>query len=247
MTETIDPPVIVDETTADMFYQPTTVLTVYKSKFDKFYIEAAPVIEDKGAFTTGAARPLDEETIISLLGAMRTTERSLITTSASEFLPQNLLFTHQSASKQIIAWYTFPQQKIMRFTDSHEHKLKTGPRDIPGLVYIYVNDDLYVFAYKGKKRPLPTTVMFRAPFYNVYEEGRVCMGTVRKQGIRKSYYGDLMTAWETKLWNSFFTDEEYNKRATIDLKVLWKKFRQPFSEKVLVRQGKSLKSILESL
>lgn len=54
--------------------------------------------------------------------------------------------------------------------------IQDGMFNLPGIVYHVKNGNMDVFAFKGK-RPVETTPLFRAPFFNVTGSS-VCLGSI---------------------------------------------------------------------
>lgn len=62
--------------------------------------------------------------------------------------------------------------------------------------------DLRVFALQKNSRPLPSTPLFFAPFYNLDQNGKMCTGTLR-DATRKEQ--EVCAFWERFFFQSAFT------------------------------------------
>lgn len=100
-------------------------------------------------------------------------------------------------------WYSEPCKRAMFFktTGSATNAMNCkGMAPVPGLVWMRYREALYVFAVRGSKRPQFDTKLFQAPFFNVYDSGRVCEGTTIRPGDDAPNI-----AWENAFFQSRFT------------------------------------------
>ncbi|PTQ93946.1 E2/UBC family protein D [Mucilaginibacter yixingensis] len=58
-------------------------------------------------------------------------------------------------------------------------------------------DHLKVFALKGKTKANGNTMLYNAPFFNLYVDGSVCMGTVNINIDRQTHLEQFMAQWES--------------------------------------------------
>lgn len=92
------------------------------------------------------------------------------------FLPSNVLIY----STQITAWWEPPQTRSMFFARDCDGKTLDGKRfPHPALVFAVHNGQLRVWALAEGQRPEPDTWLYMAPYWNTYEDGRVCHGTMQ--------------------------------------------------------------------
>ena len=76
-------------------------------------------------------------------------------------------------------WYTPACQRSMFFKASSftENSFDAqGLLPSPALVWMVMQGQLYVYAYKGAARPGKETALYQAPFFNVWSQGKVCTG-----------------------------------------------------------------------
>jgi PRTRC genetic system protein B len=57
-------------------------------------------------------------------------------------------------------------------------EIPNGKAQVPAMLWFADKENLSVFALTSDKRPTEKTPLYYAPFFNVYEDGAVCMGTV---------------------------------------------------------------------
>jgi len=88
-------------------------------------------------------------------------------------LPANILMN----SPTRLIWFKEPEVRKMWF--------KVGKKKVsyavpwPRLLYVATPDELSVFAIKGRRRPSADTRLYHAPLMNIYDDGRVCLGSAR--------------------------------------------------------------------
>ena len=105
-----------------------------------------------------------------------------------------------------MVWYSPPCQRAMFFKKSalaqnlsFEGK---GTAPIPGLVWMVLRGQLYVFAFTGKNRPTKETKLYQAPFFNVWSRGMICAGNA---GMPKGDDAGLSQKWMAAFFGSHFT------------------------------------------
>ena len=64
---------------------------------------------------------------------------------------------------------------------------------------------LKIFALPNNRRPTEKTELFYAPFFNVYEDGNVCMGTVDVNIQNSTSLEEFTKKWEDYFFNSYFS------------------------------------------
>jgi PRTRC genetic system protein B len=107
-------------------------------------------------------------------------------------------------------WYSEPGKRAMFFktNGSAGEKLEASALlPVPGLVWMRERESLYVYAFRGAKRPDYDTKLCQAPFFNVYDSGRVCEGTSIKPPDDAPNI-----AWENAFFQSRFTHANVHAR-----------------------------------
>ncbi len=118
-------------------------------------------------------------------------------------LPANILSLDPSTEKGTVIWHTKAQSKQLFFVESLG--IPNGKAYVPPLLWKASKQKLSLFALKSDRRPSERTKLFHAPFFNVYNNGSVCMGTVHID-IKKSVTVEEFTqAWEQYFFNSYFS------------------------------------------
>jgi len=176
--------------------------------------------------------------------------RSLEIADEKNFLtPKSMLGTEILSFDPIkskVIWYTKAQVRQLYFTSNLG--LNDGSAFAPPMLWIADRQSLYVFALLSNRRPVLNTEIYHAPFFNIYESGNVCMGTVdiNLQGI------DTVEEF-TRTWEDYFFQSRF-RHLTLghnpingNCVQLWEQLLetgQKFPLKVLIKTKFKLKDVL---
>lgn len=181
-------------------FKPDQQLVIYRHN-DKSYIEHYEIIEQRdGKRYLSEGKPLTKETLKRMLDQVLTSDKSAFAT-VNKLLPDNILYCDARPGKIKLIWYTPAKEYTLIGINKRPVKAK-----LPGFIYKLEYDTLYIYATKlGNRKPELNTPLFHAPLPNVYEECKVCMGTVKKP---KSHIeiADLIESWNKAFWGSEFTN-----------------------------------------
>ena len=89
-------------------------------------------------------------------------------------LPEHVL----ASTPEAVAWFEPAQERPM-FFQTRDESLDTlhGLFPQPALLWIYKGNRLDVYALSEDARPTGETPLYRAPYYNVFDGGSVCVGS----------------------------------------------------------------------
>ncbi|MCT8869025.1 PRTRC system protein B [Shewanella bicestrii] len=110
-------------------------------------------------------------------------------------------------NSKILAWYTPRKEQTLFLTKSSV--LVT----LPPLLYVYKPAigngiaSLSVFALASNKRPNTNTKLYHAPLMNIYQNGSVCLGTMK---IPQQMSGNIIDVVEKEFFGSKFTHPNHN-------------------------------------
>jgi PRTRC genetic system protein B len=109
-------------------------------------------------------------------------------------------------------WYLRPGKRHVAFNNKALGGKKAGVCAIPGLVFFLAGGTWFVFAYRGKARPTLRTQLYRSPFFNVWEDGRICVGNIDlpKQGAAAP-----VEQWEEAFFGTWFTHSNVAPKALL--------------------------------
>lgn len=179
---------------------PSIGVMVYKKDFD-FYLQVHEIIQNDNKFTWGEGKPFQRDQLQEL--ALFLKNETLSTLQLKGMLPENVLYYQPSFNGNKFLWYIPAGEHYLNFGASL--KMKSGKCKMPGLIFAVNDKSLSVFAFKGKKKPTVKTELFQAPFYNIYEDGNVCMGTTR-ESKKQNYLHEEIDRWHRRFFGSKFTD-----------------------------------------
>jgi PRTRC genetic system protein B len=132
------------------------------------------------------------------------------TAISNEILPENILVR----TAETIAWWTPSTIRTMFFAahDPEAHKLNGQRYSQPPLVWKVHGRDLWVRALAENHRPVASTPLMIAPYWNVDgETGWTCQGSMRSPddiGV------DTTPLWEQSFYQSEFTHHTGTRRLT---------------------------------
>lgn len=185
----------------DQKYIPSQAIIIYKNE-NEYYLESHPIVEGK----MGAGSPLSEDIIIDIADSFSTKSRAVIYNKG--LLPENVLQFDNRNGFNNITWYRLPEQRQIFF--SKALNISTGIMWVPGLIYQLKNDSISVHAFKGNKLPKANTKLFRAPFFNIYQDNSVCMGNAKVRKPSHLTLENIIKYWEDKFWLSEFSHVNNN-------------------------------------
>jgi|TARA_R110000868_G_scaffold255767_2_gene512407 PRTRC genetic system protein B len=160
-------------------------------------------------------------------------------------LPTNILQINPS-EKGTVLWYTKSQQRQLYFVNGLS--IPNGKAQVPSMLWFANKNSLSVFALASDRRPTEKTLLHYAPFFNVYENGNVCMGTVNIDIQNSASVEEFMQAWESYFFNSYFSHllGNYNPIKG-NCVTFWKDLigtENPFPKEELKPNNKTLKNLL---
>lgn len=149
----------------------------------------------------GPGRLLDRATLNDLLRSVSGLPQK------REILPANVLF--HDAGRMV--WHIPASRRPIWFSDKYAGLNKTikafGPemngQEVlhPALLFVAEPGRLSVFALAGSDRPVASTPVFRAPYFNLYSSGLMCRGNVRLP--------DMLSIADMPLWEKGFFDTQF--------------------------------------
>lgn len=227
-------------------FKPKVALVVYENKGD-YYIESHPMQLQHGRHVLGAGVPMTEEHIQDMVEFFKGKEgrESMIKGE----VPDSVLYSDWGVERKTLVWYNPPVKRKMMFTK--ELAIPNGYAWQPGLVFAVDNNGLSVFAVKCNGRPASETVLFRAPYHNVSDDGAVCLGSARITKPRVMNYTNILMHYSLLFWASEFSHLAGNDTPIKgNLNTYWKqaiKSGKPFDNSVLINGNKKKELMLKDL
>jgi len=234
-------------------YQPVKALLIYQSvepESDNYerqpteiYVESYDIGKQGNPIN---AHPLSIKEMVALSELLQATQEL-----KNNFLqcrgvvPSKLIYVNTQHNGYAI-WHTPPQEVSLFFTDSLG--IPSGKAKIPAMLWKATKESVQVFAIKGKAKPTVKTPICYAPFFNLSQDGRVCMGTVNINIDRQTCLEDFMALWESYFFNSYFTHTLGNHRhCKSNIVELWKEQAtwRDFPQDELIKNGRTLKDLIK--
>lgn len=116
-----------------------------------------------------------------------------------DFITPNIL--HFKKEQRHLIWYSKPQRQKLLFDEKLNIQSTNYP--LPYLLWVLQENTLKVFALKNAPKDA-NEPLFQAPFLNVYNSGKVCMGSASLKH-RSTDYSVLIPFCEYAFFNSTFT------------------------------------------
>jgi PRTRC genetic system protein B len=119
-----------------------------------------------------------------------------------EILPEQVIVR----TADMIVWWTPASQRTMFFSDRGEDvalkKLNGGSYPHPPLLFKASGSHLWIRALAADKRPNAESPLYIAPYWNCYDNGVVCTGSMR---IPREKSIAAIDGWERAFFQSEFT------------------------------------------
>ena len=225
-------------------YHPQSALVFYSTKGRN----ADPYVEyfdmDKNGYPVNA-HPLTVQEANQLAKALKTAKEAKNPCLKYQGIIPNHILQVDPVQGQAI-WFTRAQQRELYFTESLG--IPNGRAYVPPMLWMANRNALFVFALRSNRRPSETTRLYNAPFFNVYKNGNVCMGTVDVQIKTTASLEEFTTAWESYFFHSYFSHlmEDYNP-VNGNCVSLWEQLittGEPFPKSVLRKSEVTLKDLI---
>jgi len=168
-------------------------LLIYREGRRSFITRHEVLAQKQGPPLLGAAQPLTTAFVENLA-------ESLGGSAAAEVLSENIL----AKSDRMIAWWTPRRQRQMYFENPEGKMQKLNGKQFPQppLVWKIIHGSLSIRALAENNRPNAGTKLAVAPFWNLSDDGSVCLGSMR---CPESTSVGSIEGWEQGFYESAFT------------------------------------------
>ena len=176
-------------------YHPTTALVFYQNdeRNKDTYVEYFDMNKNGNPVN---AHPLTEREAKELLKALTINtqkEKNQDFLKPKGILPTHILHINPSENGSVL-WFTKSMKRQLYFTENLE--IPNGMAEVPAMLWLANKRNLKIFALSSNLRPTEKTSLFYAPFFNVYEDGNVCMGTVDVNIQNSNSLEEFTKKWE---------------------------------------------------
>ncbi|MEN2436467.1 PRTRC system protein B [Weeksellaceae bacterium A-14] len=230
-----------------ILYHPTSALVIYQTdeRNKDTYVEHFDMDNNGNPIN---AHPLTEREAKILVKALTTKEpkeKNIDFLKPKGILPTNILQINPSENGSVM-WFTKAMKRQLYFVENLE--IPNGTAEVPAMLWYANKRSLTVFVLASNRRPTERTKLYYAPFFNVYENGKVCMGTVDVNIQKLTSVEEFTEKWEDYFFNSYFSHllNDYNP-INGNCVNLWKSLintEKSFPKEVLKKANKTLKNLL---
>lgn len=184
-------------------YHPKSALVFYETKGANTEVYVEHFDMDKNGNPINA-HPLTVREANILAKSLHTQkEKDKAFLKANGILPTNILHLNPSTEKGTVIWYTKAQKRQLYFVNGLD--IPNGKAHVPPMLWKASKNSLSVFALASDRRPTNNTKLYYGPFFNIYEDGKVCMGTVNVEIKNSASVEEFTKAWEDYFFNSYFS------------------------------------------
>lgn len=228
-------------------YHPTSALVFFQTneRIKETYVEYFDMDKNGNPINAHPLTEKEAKTLVKALNTKTQKEKSKDFLKPKGILPTNILQINPSENGSVL-WFTKSMKKQLYFTENLE--ISNGRAEVPAMLWFSNKRSLKIFALSSNQRPTEKTSLFYAPFFNVYENGNVCMGTVDVHIQNSTSLEEYIKNWENYFFNSYFSHlmNEHNpvKGNCVNL---WKSLinvDKPFPKEALKKANRTLKSLI---
>jgi PRTRC genetic system protein B len=204
-------------------YKPVLAIVLHateeKSEHHRKYYLESHEIDSEGKIREG--KPLQQESIEEMVEFFYSDRKDR--SQLSGFVPENVLcYSPVSGRKYRLVWYRPAEVRYIHFAS--QLKIKSGKAWVPPMIYSVYGSEMWVYALKNNTRPKTSSKPYRAPFHNVADNGKVCLGTARIKKPDIPSFEKAMKYWEDLFWLSEFSHLNGASNPTkTDLDKVWRK------------------------
>ena len=227
-------------------YHPKSALVFYETKGATTDVYVEHFDMDKNGNPINA-HPLTVKEAKVLARALQTEkDKDNAFLKSNGILPTNILYINPNTDKGAVLWYTKAQRRQLYFVSGLD--IPNGMAYVPPMIWYANKNSLSVFALASERRPTEKTPLYFTPFFNSYEDGKVCMGSVNINITNSASVEEFTKAWEDYFFNSYFSHLlGSNSPIKGNCVTLWKDRIQtgkPFPKEVLKKNKKKKKNLL---
>lgn len=191
------------------------------------------------------AHPLTLREAKALTKALCIADEKVNCLQSNGILGSHILHVDPLKSKAV--WFTKSMQRPLCFTENLG--LPKGKAYVPPMLWVADRQSLTVFAMVSNRRPTEKTPLYHTPLFNIYEDGKVCMGSVDVRIKKTVSLEEFTKVWENYFFNSYFshlmTGHNPVKGNCVSL---WKHLittGEAFPIEVLIKNNRTLKDLLK--
>ena len=228
-------------------YHPTSALVIYQTdeRNKDTYVEHFDMDKNGNPINAHPLTEREAKILAKTLTTKEPKEKNTDFLKPKSILPTNILQINPSENGSVM-WFTKAMKRQLYFIENLE--IPNGTAEVPAMLWYANKRSLTVFVLASNRRPTERTKLYYAPFFNIYENGKVCMGTVDVNIQKSTSVEEFTKKWEDYFFNSYFSHlmNEHNP-INGNCVSLWKSFintEKSFPKEVLKATNKTLKNLL---
>ncbi len=227
-------------------FVPRSALLIYTRKEDhnqEVYVEAFDIGRNGNPINAHPLSAAESNQLAKVLDVSGETSRNYLRPTG--LLPKNVLHINPENNGYVI-WHT-PPQKVNLFFKSGLG-IEDGRYPLPALLWKATKTKLYIYALKDGDELQLDMSLYQGPFFNIYNDGSVCMGTVDININEDSSLENFMADWQRYFFNSVFShligQSSPVKGNIVQLYQSLADSNKKFPQKELLKSSKTLKNII---
>ena len=220
-------------------YVPEQAIVVYRNN-QNYYGETDAYIEVHDIDKSGhllEGKPLERRTVGRLARTLMKDKNAAKIMECSGFINRRILYFSQDPIFEDLIWYVPPGRQQIKF--SKRRRIKSGAFRCPGLIFKYSGGHLDVYAVRSRNLK-EDTQLYRAPFHNTNDQGRVCMGSAITKIRETNNANQVIREYEKAWWGSEFSEVHGTPTLHKNMDTVWRKTMKSgvFPLDMLAKQGK---------
>lgn len=225
-------------------YKPLNAFIIFQSeKSQEFYTESYNM-DSQGRLINPHPLSQNESSEFSeILDCNADTRQAFLVSEG--LMPNNILFLDSKRNGHAV-WYTPAMATQLYFKP--ELKIPEGIAEIPPLVWKANKREMFIWALSKDACPDLNACLYHAPFFNIYVDGRVCMGNVDVDINVDCGLERFMELWQSYFFTSYFSHLlQHVSPVKTNIVQLWQKLvgtGVKFPMKKLTTTGFKLKSVI---
>lgn len=164
-----------NDTYSNTKLHPQKAVVIYSNKAgSEFYLESREIKNRNGKYEMMAPVALADNVLQQIAKSYMKTNS--VDMHFGGIIAPHLLHGSNKPGQTVVIWYRPAMKKQLNFSASLRIKGESLV-NIPATLYVVINNKLYLFALMTDERPDLKTKIYNAPFFNIYDDGNVCLGT----------------------------------------------------------------------